>query len=157
VAGFQLACATFGPCRSSPDLAVESPQEIRVELRAIAEAKAYWEREGYCVDHVSGKKGHGGYDFLVSRADERLKVEVKGCSREWQIPDLYATEFDAQNRLVADILCVVYLLKDRDPSICLIPRDAIRPEDVKQKTGFRISSRFKKRVHLEQYWKPLRG
>lgn len=140
-----------------PDSTSESSQDLRVELRAIAEAGKYFEQEGYSVAHVSGKSGHGGYDFVVSRKDSSLKVEVRGCSREWQIPDLYSSEFDTNRRPVADVLCVVYLLKEAPPSICLIPRDAIPPEYVIPKSGLRISSCFKKRAVLEKYWKPLRS
>ncbi len=129
---------------------------MRVELRAIELAHEYFVGEGYEVEDVSRKRGHNGYDFVIAREGVSSKVEVKGCSREWQIPDLFETEFDANKRLIADILCVVYLVDPEEPSICLIPRDALSPDDVQHKRGFRISSRFKKRSALEKYWKPLR-
>jgi hypothetical protein len=124
----------------------------RIELQAMRLAQAHFEAEGFEVRNVARVKGHGGYDLLVSRGEAMQKVEVKGCSREWQIPDLYSTEFDADRRLVADILCVVWLIPGREgPTICLVPRDAIPPEYVEPKAGFRINSRFKKKEMLERF------
>ena len=119
---------------------------MRVEVRAIDLAKHYFTEQGYMVEDVSRKRGHNGYDFLISRKNVLSKVEVKGCSREWQIPDLFSTEFDQDKWLIADILCVVYLIKSQKPSICIIPRNAIPPSDVTPKISYRISSRFKKRT-----------
>jgi hypothetical protein len=140
--------------RSTRSLAIKG-STVRVELRAIDLARRYFVGEGYAVENVSRKRGHNGYDFIVTRDSVSSKIEVKGCSREWQIPDLFETEFDANKQLVADILCVVYFIDSQEPSICLIPRDAIAPSDVHPKRGYRISSRFKKRSALEKYWKPL--
>lgn len=124
----------------------------RIELQAIRIAKSYFEDQGYSVKDVSRVRGHNGYDLVVTRGNELQKVEVKGCSREWQIPDLFSTEFDENRRLVADLLCVVYVTSGGPPSgMCVIPRHAVLPEYVKPKSGFRISSRFKKKATLEQF------
>lgn len=72
-----------------------------------------------------------------------MTVEVKGCTRMYHILDLYETEFDSEKRLIADKLCVVYLLPETQPRLAIIPRDAIPPEYVLQKAGWRISGRFK--------------
>lgn len=128
---------------------------MRIEQLAIDLATKYFTGQGYSVQNVSRTRGHNGYDFIVSRGSERLTIEVKGCSREWQIPDLYVTEFDANRRLVADILCVVYFIDSTPPSICLIPRAAIPPELVVPKMGYKISSKFKKREVLQRWCKPL--
>lgn len=128
---------------------------MRVEVRAIDLAKHYFTEQGYTVEDVSRKRGHNGYDFLISRENAQSKVEVKGYSRKWQIPDLFSTKFDQNKRLIADILCVVYLIKSQKPSICVIPRNAIPPSDVTPKISYRISSRFEKNSVLEKYWRPL--
>ena len=128
---------------------------MRVEIRALEFAKNYYQYRGFAVKDVSRSRGHNGYDLLLSRDSELIKVEVKGCSREWQIPDLFSTEFDSNNKLVADYLCVIYLVADHEPMICEIPRDAIPPEFVIPKTVYRISSRFKKRETLEQFCSSL--
>lgn len=124
---------------------------MRVELRAIALAKRFYQDQGFAVDDVSKTRGHNGYDLIVSRDGHSIRVEVKGCSRQWQIPDLFSTEFDSARRLVADVLCVVYLVKRHHPRVCLIPREAILPEYVLPKSGFRLSSKFKKQSKLEPY------
>ena len=130
---------------------------MRTELRALALAKRYFVRQGYTVEDVSRRRGHNGYDLLIEGGGEgELKrIEVKGATRRWGIPDPYSTEFDANKRLVADILCVVYFIDDELPQICLIPRDAISPDFVSQRTGWRISSRFKKEGMLRQYMRPI--
>lgn len=124
---------------------------MKVEHRAMRLAENYFTRQGYSVQDVSRTSGHNGYDLFIARGQEQTKVEVKGCTRAWQIPDLFSTEFNANKILIADILCVVYFLENKNPSICLIPRDAIQPCDVVEKKGYRISSRFKKQAVLEKY------
>ncbi|HUG80787.1 MAG TPA: hypothetical protein VML01_03935 [Bryobacterales bacterium] len=124
----------------------------KVEKRAMRAAKSHFENEGYSVQDVTRVRGHNGYDLIIARGAESAKVEVKGCSREWDIPDFYSTEFDSDRRLVADLLCVVYLLSaEADPRICVLPRDAIPTNVVVPKFGFRIQSGFKKRHVLEKY------
>lgn len=123
----------------------------RVELRAVALAKQHFLAEGYSVIDVSRKRGHNGYDLLIEKNGHGLKVEVKGATRAWGIPDPYNTEFDESRRLVADLLCVVYFIGNDPPKMCLIPREAILPEDVSVRLGYRISSRFKKESVLSKY------
>ena len=129
---------------------------MSVETDAISLSCRYFSTQGYQVEDVSRNREHRGYDLVISKGNERATIEVKGCTREWQIPDLYVTEFDKEKRLVADFLCVVYLLRKQKPFVCLVPRDAISPDLVSKKQGYRISSRFKKRAVLEQYVKPLK-
>ena len=128
---------------------------MSVEIDGMELAKRHFSSEGYDVDDVSRKRGHNGYDLVVSRNGESSKIEVKGCTREWQIPDPYFTEFDEQRTLVADYLCVVYMIDGRDPFICIIPRDAIPPEQVTLKQAYRISGKFKKEAVLKPYSRPL--
>lgn len=128
---------------------------MSVETDAVELAKRYFANEGYTVQDVSRKRGHNGYDLLLIRDGAFTKVEVKGCTRPWQIPDPFVTEFDQDRRLVADYLCVVYLTDPRNPSLCLIPRDAIPVDLVKPKSGYRLSGRFKKREILEGFLRPL--
>ncbi len=84
-----------------------------------------------------------------------IKIEVKGCSRPWGIPDPYITEFDDERRLIADFLYVVYMLEGEEPKLCVIPRDALNPDDIVPKFGYRIASRFKKKSVLEKFLQPL--
>jgi len=128
-----------------------------VENKAIKAATDYLQKQGYEVENVSKsrKSEHHGYDLIARKAQEKpIKIEVKGCTREWGIPDPYETEF-AGGRLVADLLYIVYFLKQEPPRLCIIPRDAIKPEYVTPKSGWRISSRFKNKKSLEQYLRRL--
>jgi hypothetical protein len=120
--------------------------EEKVEHRAVAFVTHYYESKGWKVQNVSKVRStHGGYDLFATNGDESLKIEVKGCTRPFGIPDPYHTEFDKDTRLlIADVLCVVYYLPDAsDPKLAIIPRDAILPEHVTPKHGYRISSKFK--------------
>jgi hypothetical protein len=123
----------------------------QVERDAIAYAKRYLERQGYGVVDVTRTRGHNGYDLLAQREGEQLKIEVKGCTRPWQIPDPYVTEFDGERRLVADLLYVVYFLDGGKPELCIIPRDAIDPDMITPRQGWRISPRFKNETVLARY------
>ena len=127
-----------------------------VEMKAISTAIRYFKDKGYVVQNVSRIRGHNGYDLIVTRRRKNLKVEVKGCTRMWQIPDPYVTEFDAKKRLVADFLCVVYFIKAEPTKICMIPRKAILPEHVIPKSGYRIRSTFKKQSVLGKSVKDVR-
>lgn len=127
---------------------------MSVETDGIRHASNFFEKQGFEVEDVSHNSAHRGCDLLITRGPDVLRVEVKGCTRPWQIPDPYVTEFDSEHLLVADYLCVVYLMNPDAPDLCLIPRDAIPPEYVKPKSGYRISSKFKKRAVLEKYLQP---
>lgn len=128
----------------------------RVELKAIRLAHAHFTAQGYTVEDVSRDRKHIGYDFLIERNGARETVEVKGCSRAWQIPDLFATEVH-DGRLVADKLCVVYLIPENPVTICVIPRDVIAANHFREKRGYRISGTFKKEAHLGPYLEPFAG
>jgi Protein NO VEIN, C-terminal len=130
-----------------------------VENNAITFATEYLRKQGYVVENVSrGKRPgseHRGYDLLARKSgEEPVRIEVKGCTREWGIPDPYVTEFDAEKRLIADFLYVVYFLDGASPQLCAIPRDALKPEYIVPKSGYRISSRFKNKKSLEPYFRP---
>ena len=94
----------------------------------------------------------GGYDYLVTKGSEQLKVEVKGCSRPFGIPDPYHTEFHSESRqLVADVMCVACFIPGTPPQLAILPRAAILPEHVIQKVGYRISTRFKNAKTINQF------
>lgn len=128
-------------------------QEDRVEHRAMDFVKAYYENNGYSVLNVSKARGeHGGYDLFVTKGAESLKVEVKGCTRPYGIPDPYHTEFDKDTlQLIADVLCVVYFIGEAEPALAVIPRSAIDPKHVTLKYGYRISSRFKNQKSISPF------
>jgi hypothetical protein len=120
--------------------------EAKVEHRAVAFVTRYYEAKGWKVENVSKARGtHGGYDLFATNGHESLKIEVKGCTRPFGIPDPYHTEFDKDTRLlIADVLCVVYYLPGTvSPQLAIIPRDAILAEHVTPKHGYPISSKFK--------------
>jgi hypothetical protein len=129
------------------------------EEKAIEVATQYLQKQGYEVTNVSKSKRrnsqHKGYDLVAQKPGQQpITIEVKGCTRPWGIPDPYETEFK-EGRLVADFLYVVYLI-DREPAqLCAIPRDAFKPEHIKLKAAYRISSRFKNKSSLESYLQKL--
>lgn len=123
-------------------------QAVRIEVRAMTEAAAYFRRRGFEVDDVSRSRAHPGHDLVLRCGRKRLSVEVKGCSREWGIQDLYESEVDARGRLVADYLCIVYFVPGRERTFCVVPRDEIPPECVRPKRGWRISGAFKNEAAL---------
>ena len=131
---------------------------MRTEDKAISVATEYLRKQGYVVQDVSKGKGpnseHRGYDLVARKGDENLRIEVKGCTRRWGIPDPYVTEFDSERRLVADFLYVVYFI-DSETQLCVIPRDAFKPDDIVDKRGYRIRSRFKNKKALEPYMRHL--
>ncbi|WP_263378458.1 hypothetical protein [Granulicella paludicola] len=112
-----------------------------------------YERLRYIITNVSHARGnHMGYDLYLEKDDHTLRVEVKGCSKLYQIPDLYATEIDRDTlQLVADELCVVYLVGDAPVQIARIPREALQPEHIIPKYGYRISGRFKNERTIKPY------
>lgn len=127
-----------------------------VEDNAIAFVSAYLQKQGYETENVSrGKRSssqHHGYDIVAKKLGANpVKIEVKGCTRPWGIPDPYVTEFDSERRLVADFLYVVYFINQEAPKLCAIPRDAFKPEHIVPKVSYRISSRFKNKKTLEPY------
>jgi len=124
-----------------------------VESRAVEFVTRYFIGKGYNIENVARVRGsHAGYDLLATNGPERLRLEVKGCTRPYGIPDPYISEFDKNTRrLVADILCVVYMLPDCEPELALIPRDAIPPEYVVMKYGYRISGKFKNERTIRKF------
>jgi len=130
-----------------------------VEGRAIAIVTEYFQKLGYDIDNVStGKRPeseHRGYDLIARKPGESIKIEVKGCTRRWGIPDPYETEFDSEKRLVADLLCIAYFFGS-ETQLCVIPRDAIKPEDIVPRKGYRFRSHFKSARSLSQYLQELR-
>ena len=125
------------------------PREV--EQKAISVSKQHLESRGYSVEDVSRVRAHHGYDLTARGRQENLKVEVKGCTRMWRIPDLYVSEFDKKKRLIADFLCVVYFIKLEEPKVCMIPRDSIKPEYVSPLSRYRISSKFTKESVLRPF------
>ena len=123
----------------------------KIEQKAIAAATRYLTNRGYVVEDVSKNREHRGYDLIAEQNGVLLKIEVKGCSHLWGIPDPYVTEFDANLKLVADFLYVVYFIDGEKPTVCIIPRDAIKPEFVMPKQSYRVSARFKNEATLKPF------
>ena len=122
-------------------------------------AECYYEKKGWKVTNVAHprhRNEHSGYDLFLERGSEQRKVEVKGCSTLYGIPDPYHTEFvanpDGSLRLVADELCIVYFLPDGKRKRAIIPREEIGPEFVEVlRPSYRISSKFKKAQAMEEF------
>ena len=48
-------------------------------------------------------------------------------------------------------LYVVYFIYRKEPTVCIIPRDAIKPEFVVPKQSYRLSARFKNAATLKPF------
>jgi hypothetical protein len=104
------------------------------------------------VENVSSNRQHPGYDFIATKGRTTRKIEVKGCSHLWGIPDLYSSEFNkSTKRLIADFLYVVYLREGKRTLLCKIPREDIRPEFVIARTTYRILGKFKNERTLKKF------
>jgi len=132
---------------------MEDQIELRVELKAIALVKRYFESRGWHVENVSRLRGsHGGYDLLATKDSEVMKVEVKGSGKPYNgIPDLFSSEIDADKRLVADCLCIAFFPPGMPEKLAFIRREDIPPEYVLPKSGYRISGSFKNARALSKF------
>lgn len=129
---------------------------MSVETRAIEFVQNYLEEEKvfHQIENVTKNPHHLGYDFIARKGKKRIKIEVKGCSHLWGIPDLYYTEVAKRpKRLVADYLYVVYFIGRKPPRLCKIPRRAIKSESFLLKRSYRISGKFKNERMLGRYIK----
>ena len=127
---------------------------MRVENLAINAALTHFaQKPGWSVQHVSGKPGHSGYDlFATDQRGKHVRIEVKGSSHEWQIPDLYSSEVDpSTGLLVADLLCLVYCVAGVAKSLTAIPREEIRPDELWRKATYYISGKVKKASRIGKY------
>lgn len=114
--------------------------EERVELRAMKCATHHYEKSGWEVKDVAGLGGeYAGCDLFLKRGSQQRKIEVKGCTKLYGIPDFYDTEIDPESkRLVADELCVVYYLPGGQRKLAIIRRDDILPENIVTKLAYRL-------------------
>jgi len=123
---------------------------MSIEKQAISFVQKYLERRFRQVKNVEKNRDHPGYDFIARKGKKRLRIEVKGCSHHWGIPDLYFTEVaKSPKRLVADFLYVVYFVGREPPRLCKIPRKAIKSEFFNLKKSYRISGEFKNERMLD--------
>jgi hypothetical protein len=120
-------------------------------------AESHYRAQGWDVDNVARRtKQHVGYDLFLKKGPEQRRVEVKGCSSLYGIPDLNHTEFSADAngslRLVADELCVVYFLPNGKCKRAIIPGEKILPRFVQTlKPMYRISGKFKNAREMDKF------
>jgi hypothetical protein len=126
----------------------------RVELRAIKFAKRYYKNNGWeKITDVSGRGGEfAGCDLLIEKGSRKWKVEVKGCTKLYGIPDLYDSEIDRKSkRLKADALLIVYYLPGEKCRLAIIPRKDIAPGNVVRRTMYRLR-RFKNKKTMDRFF-----
>jgi hypothetical protein len=129
---------------------------MSVEKIAIASAIEFFTNRGCKVTPVSASRQpeHAGFDLLVEKDGTQQTIEVKGTSNEWKIPDLYGSEV-RDGRLTADQLLLVYVSDDEAKTFCLIPRDEIKPEEFRERRGYRIVESVKNSKRLSTHVRPL--
>jgi hypothetical protein len=109
-----------------------------------------WAKEHRITPRDMSRKGLG-YDYLFVYHDGRTeKVEVKGVSKPYGIPDMRLNEF-RNKRLKADYLMVVgNATSPRRERLYRIPRNAIKPKNLKLLQTYRII-RFQGKKNMEKY------
>ncbi len=92
-----------------------------------------------------------GYDYQFTCADGKIeKVEVKGVSKPYGIPDMRVNEFRSR-RLKADYLLVVgNAMSPGKQRLYRIPRNAIKPTNLILLQTYRIT-RFQGKKNMEKY------
>src|SRR5713226_1524053 len=119
---------------------------MSIEKRAMRFVQCYLKKKEKFrqVEDVSRNPKHLGYDLIAKKGRKTRKIEVKGGTHIWGIPDPYFTEFKkTTKRLVADFLYVVYFCKGKRTRLCKIPRKDIPPKFVIPRKTYRISGEFK--------------
>ena len=93
------------------------------------------------VQKVSSAKG---YDILIEKDNKKETVEVKTTQKDKGIPDCYSSEFDKNNKFIADRLYVIRL----DNNFLLKKIEFLKKEEInsyihKRIERIRISSKLK--------------
>ncbi|MEK6848568.1 MAG: hypothetical protein AABX65_02965 [Nanoarchaeota archaeon] len=140
---------------------IDSPEKESMRLVEERLNKEYRK-----VINVSKRGGeYGGFDFLCEdESGNKVRVEVKGTTVEYGIPSPYHTEF-VNGKMTADFMYVIYFPREIDWNsidkslygskviFYKIPREAIIPEYLKEKKGWIISGKFKKKNKMGEYIK----
>lgn len=137
---------------------MEERNEERVELRAVKFAESYYRKSGWQVKNVSRIGGeHAGYDLFLEKGSEQRRVEVKGCTKLYGIPDFYDAEIDRESKhLIADELCVVYFLPGEQRKLAIIRREDILPDNIVPKFGYRLR-KFKNGRTMKKFFVETTG
>jgi len=119
------------------------------ELRSIEFVKRWAEKKGITVRKPSSKGA--GYDLEFVHPDGGVeKIEVKGSSKVYSIPDMRVSEFEGKS-LKADFLYVVgNVLSPGEEHLYVIPRGALKPENLRLRQTYFIS-RFQTKINMEKY------
>jgi hypothetical protein len=121
-----------------------------VEGRAMKLVTDFFEKNGWKARDVSAARGvHGGYDLLLTKDSKHLTVEVKGSEKPHRgIPDLYSTQVDKNNALVADYLCVCYFPPGEPEGLAIIPREDFGLQAFDLIQHYSIKSKYKNRSFI---------
>ncbi len=111
-------------------------REQKVAQRAITYVKNQAARNHI---KVRPSKFASGYDLvLLYPSGKRRRIEVKGSQKDNMIPDIRVSEFDDEKRLKADFLYFVGNVFKRKPILHVIPRNAIRPQDLSPRGTYHL-------------------
>jgi hypothetical protein len=119
------------------------------EVIAMQFVRTWAGKQGITVKDVS-RRGLG-YDYrFTSPGGKTVRVEVKGVSKPCGIPDMRVNEF-RNKRLKADYLLVVgNITPPKRKRLYKIPRNAIKPNNLKLLQTYRIT-RFQGKKNMEKY------
>jgi hypothetical protein len=119
------------------------------EVEAMQFVRKWAKSKG--IDPIDVSHSGRGYDYQFKHEDGKIeKVEVKGVSKSYGIPDMRVNEF-RNKRLKADYLFVVgNVATHRKRRVYKIPRNAIKPKNLILLQTYRIT-RFQGKKNMEKY------
>jgi len=124
-----------------------------VEVLAIRMAHLFFQKNGWEVIDVSHSRGdHAGYDLSITKGSKLLKVEVKGSRKAYYgIPDLYGTEVNENQTLIADLLCVGYFPPGEATKLAILRRSDFPADAFVPKIGYRIRNEYKNQKRIAEH------
>jgi len=135
------------------------PEKAAIELAISYEKSQGRQARSVEFKDKADKGKYNGCDLksIFSDRKKEITIEVKGVTREHHIPDSFISEFDEKTQeMKSDFMYVFYFPRNIDwehvqkgkywskVKFYIIPKGAIKPEDLSIKKAWRISCSFAK-------------
>jgi len=113
---------------------------VKIAKEAIKIVTQYEINNGNIIIDVQHNSKYKGIDLLSKKNKKIKKIEVKGTTKEKNIPNAFASEF--RNKiLIADYLYLVYFNKKKY-NLYIIPSKEIKTGDITEHKYYKFSSTF---------------